>query len=299
MSESLKLGLLENSHAFLHEAAANAVAALEDTRSWQFAILHLAQSLELSLKALLHRVHPAFVYRDIDRQKEMLGTLQAFSRLESPTIGGIQFEPRERTRVQALVALRNRITHADFELRSEHAAAKFFEMFAFVADFQARHLGTEIDSVVPAQLFAQLLLAERARKELASRAEDRIAAEGIPDEYVWGCPDCGNMTFVAFESIDTCYTCRLQLEVVQCPHCHGEHFEHDLEDFSDHFEWACGEAGHAELHDDFGYREWKACAECKRRIVADIERQRDEKQRWDEMQEDFYRRSYPHQLYGF
>mgnify|MGYP007066204877 CR=1 FL=1 len=283
MSTTLKLGLLENSHAFLAEAASNAVAAAEDSRAWQFAILHVAQSLELSLKALLNSVHPAFVFRNVDRQRETVGTLDALNRLQNPSIGGIDFSPRETARIQSLVAIRNRITHSEFELRPEHAAAKFFEMFAFVADFQARHLGSEIESVIPGPVLAEVLRAEKAVRELAARALLRIEEEGISDDLVWICPECGKNTFVIQDSINTCFTCRLQIAVATCPHCEREFFEEDLIDFTQQLEWDCGEGGSAELHDDYGYRDWFACPECLPRIEEDIQQQQYDK-------EDYYRR---------
>lgn len=49
----LKLNVLENSQAFLIEAVSKAIVAENDARNWQFAILNLVQSLELSLKSIL------------------------------------------------------------------------------------------------------------------------------------------------------------------------------------------------------------------------------------------------------
>lgn len=56
--EVIRLSLLGNSHAYLKEAIKKVGAGGVDPHQWQFAILLLVQSLELTLKAKLHRIHP-------------------------------------------------------------------------------------------------------------------------------------------------------------------------------------------------------------------------------------------------
>jgi hypothetical protein len=67
-TESVSLSLLENSHAFAKEAVSKAIAAQYDARQWQFAVLSLVQSAELSLKAALKAIHPVLVYENVPRR---------------------------------------------------------------------------------------------------------------------------------------------------------------------------------------------------------------------------------------
>jgi hypothetical protein len=275
MKDSIRLGLLENSHAFLVEAATNALNAKENPRAWQFAILHVAQSLELSLKALLRQIHPALVYRSVDNPSATVSTGEAFNRLRLPHIGNLTFEEADAKKTKSLIELRNRITHSEFDLRPEHASAKFFEAFAFVADFQSRYLKTDVVRVLGEIVFSDLLTAKEAVDQLARRALRLIEDEGISEDQCWDCPDCGHPTFVIEGQPGVCYTCRYEAETAECAHCGEVCYAEEFESFEDALEWACGEGGRAELHNDYGYSERSACSSCTHRILADIRDQRD------------------------
>lgn len=272
--ESLKLNLLENSHSFLKEAVTKAVAAISDTRQWQFAILHVVQSLELSLKAALNAIHPALIYENLDSPKNTIGLMKALERLASPQIGGIIFSEQDRLRIRRAVNARNQMTHADFELTSEYAAAKFFEIFAFVADFQRRHLGTAVSAFLPVSEYASLVQIRKLLDELVLRAETRIAEEKISEEWVWFCPSCGEQTFV-IDGDGTCYTCGDSEEIVECPHCEQLKFEYELESFFGQLDTSC-EEGRTVVYNSYGYREHMACLDCLPRIREDIQNQRQE-----------------------
>jgi hypothetical protein len=273
--DSVKLGLLENSHAFLREAVANALAARNDVRKWQFAILHLVQSLELSVKALLHRVHPVFIYEDIDKRKQTVSLSGALLRLQCAEIAGIPLAQHELAHIERIVELRNRITHSEFELKAPYAEAKFFEVFALVARFQGQHLDTEIDSILTGAEIGELLSIKKALDEMSAQAASRIAEEKRSSELVWVCPSCGRDTFVIEDDINTCYTCRHVQSVVECHYCKKFHFADDMEDFSGEFD-VCKTDGQYEIHNDYGYRKTSACPACVGQIRDDIQQQRDD-----------------------
>lgn len=273
--ESVKLGLLENSHAFLREAVANALAARDDVRKWQFAILHLVQSLELSVKALLHRVHPVFIYEDIDKRKHTVSLSGALLRLQSAEIAGIPLAQHELAQIERIIELRNRITHSEFELKAPYAEAKFFEVFALVARFQGQHLDTEIDRILTGAEIGELLSIKKALDEMSAQAASRIAEEKRSSELVWVCPSCGHDTFVIEDDINTCYTCRHVQNVAECHYCKKFHFADDMEDFSSEFD-VCEMDGRYEIHNDYGYRETSACPACVGQIRDDIQQQRDD-----------------------
>jgi hypothetical protein len=94
------------------------------------------------------------------------------------------------------------MTHSEFILRPEYATAKFFEVFAFVVHFQARHLQNEIETIISDDSLIELLAIEKSIKELAEKARQRILEEDIDPEFVFECPNCENDTFVIQDDIN-------------------------------------------------------------------------------------------------
>jgi hypothetical protein len=272
-SESIDLSLLENSHAFLKEAVAKALAASADIRHWQFAILNLVQSLELSLKAALKNIHPVLIFENIDGQKNTVSLTLALDRLEDPKIGNLTFSDVDKSKIRHAVRVRNQITHSDFAFTRQFAAAKFFEIFAFVSEFQRRHLGTKISNIIPSVDFGQLVKIRDLLVELAQRARGRIAEEKIDPGSVWVCPNCGEDAFVVADAADTCYACEYAEQVVECPHCSQLKFESEMESFVDDLDIDYDE-GQFTVRNNYGYRDFQACPDCLRKIKEDVQRQR-------------------------
>lgn len=282
-TESVNLSLLENSHAFVNEAVSKAVAAQDDVRQWQFAILALVQSAELGLKAALKAIHPILVYENVDKPARMVTLHAALARLENPLIGAITFSERDKNRIRRASKMRNQVTHADFELTGEYAAANFFELFGFVSDFQRRHLSSDLSEVIPPATFDALVAIRKAIEELVRRARDRIAEEGIDDEFVWACPNCGEDTFVIEDGADRCYACSFTEVVIECPQCSNLCFESEIESFIDDIDTDY-EEGRTVIHNSYGYSAFDACSECLPKIKEAIqdERERDEMHRLEE-----------------
>jgi predicted RNA-binding Zn-ribbon protein involved in translation (DUF1610 family) len=293
MSESteIKLSLLDNSHAFLNEAVSYALSAQGDARKWQFAVLNLVQSLELSLKTLLHNIHPILVFDNVDVPKHTVGPLQALDRLNQRLIVDAQFLETERQRIKHAIDLRNQMTHSEFTLKPEYATAKFFETFGFVAFFQARHLKCEIDDIVGRERLNRLLAIDKGTKELAERASQRIEEEEIDSDLVLECPNCEKPTFVIQDDINTCYTCRHTEEIFECDKCGSFVFDWQLQDFSNEFDIDFCE-GRTRVHNNFGYRYHKACEDCTREIRSDITQKRENEEYEREMERYYWEQMY-------
>ncbi|MGO9146804.1 MAG: hypothetical protein ACLQDF_10580 [Desulfomonilia bacterium] len=287
---TVHLSLIENSQAFLKEAVEKVLAARADLRQWQFAITALVQSLELSLKELLRRIHPVLIYENIDAPKNTIRPSVAIERLENPKIGNMTFTASEKVRIQRAVELRNQITHSEFELKLEYAAAKFFELFAFIVYFQGRYLDTEIESIVSEDRMAQLISIEKALEELYQKALRRIEEEKIDNAFVWACPDCSRDTFVIKDGIDTCYTCRHREPVVECPYCESLFYEWQMESFFEDLDTDY-EEGRTVIHNNYGYNRYSACPDCLPKIKDDIQRQRDIDGYYRAIEESHYRKS--------
>ena len=284
---TVHLSLIENSHAFLGEAVGKVLAAQTDVRQWQFAITALVQSLELSLKELLRRIHPVLIYEDIDAPKNTVRLNVALKRLENPKIGNIAFAIDEKNRILKAIELRNQIMHSEFELKPEYAAAKFFELFAFVVHFQGRHLATEIESILPGNHLAQLIDLEKGLEELYEKALERIEHEKIDSGLVMYCPVCGRETFVFQDDINTCYTCRHTEPVAECPQCKRFIFESQMDSFGNDVDTDFDE-GRVIVHNDYGYKEYTACLDCLPKIKEDIQRQREDDDDHHRRMEEFY-----------
>ena len=287
--DSIRLSLLENSHAFLIEAVAKALAATSDIRHWQFAILNLVQSLELGLKAALSAIHPALIYEDIDNPKNTLSPIRALQRLESPKIGRFVFSDRDKKRIQSAIKVRNEVTHSDFNLTGKYAAAKFFEIFAFVSDFQRRHLGTTVSDFIPSKDFQRLVQIGKLLEELVLRAKTRIAEEKVSDDFVWACPNCGEDTFVIDDAASVCYACSHAKPVVECSHCSRLNFESDMQSFSEFLDIAYDE-GVTYVHNSYGYSDYDACTYCMVKIREHIQDQRAQED-FRLLEEEYYHRN--------
>lgn len=287
-AESIQLSLLENSHAFLQEAVKKALVATSDVRHWQFAILNLVQSLELSLKAALRAIHPVLVYEEIDNPKNTVSLNRALQRLENPKIGGLTFSEKDKKKIQHAIKVRNEITHSEIALTGEYAAAKFFEVFAFVSDFQRRHLNTKVSNIIPGVEFEQLVKIHRLLEELVLRAKARIAEEKIDGKSIWACPNCGQDTFVIEGGADNCYACSHSEPVVECLYCEQVHFEEDMQSFVKYLDTDYDE-GRFVILNDYGYHDHIACFDCLPTIKRHIQDQREEEE-FRRLEEEYYSR---------
>ncbi len=281
VNKSVKLSLLENSQSFLVEAVDKAIGAEDDVRHWQFAILNLVQSLELSLKLVLKNIHPLFIYENIDSPKNTVSVTKAIERLSNPDIGNVQFTEKEKQGMTSAIKLRNNITHSEFELSVDYAQAQFFKVFSLIATVQRRHFDTQVEEILSSDAIENLLVIEKTKEMLVNNAIQRIEDEGVDEHLVWACPNCLSDTFVVLDGIDTCYVCTYTETVTDCPHCNELFFENELESIHQYFDFEYCE-GRAYVHNTYGYDKASACSRCAKRIAQDIEEQRE----YEAMQEE-------------
>ncbi|CAK1724170.1 DUF4145 domain-containing protein [Vibrio crassostreae] len=283
VNKSVKLDLLENSQSFLIEAVDKAIGAEDEVRHWQFAILNLVQSLELSLKLILKNIHPLFIYENIDNPKNTVSVTKAIDRLSNPNIGNISFIESEKKGMNSAIKLRNQITHSEFELSVDYAQAQFFKVFSLIATVQRRHFDTQVEDILSAEAIENLVFLEKSKKILVNNALQRIEEEGIEQNFLWSCPNCLSDTFVVHDEIDTCYVCTYTESVKQCPHCQELCLEEELESIHNSFDIDYCE-GQAIIHNSYGFDDLMACSECAPRIAQEIE----ERRAHEEMQEQEY-----------
>lgn len=273
-SSKIKHTIESNAHAFLGEAVDKALLAKNDKTHWQFAILHLVQSLELSLKTRLKNINAILVYENIDNPKHMVSVTRAIQRLEQPLIGGVHIGETDKIKIVKAIELRNQITHAEFEYSEFYAEKKFFELYAFVVYFQATFLEMEVEEIIDPDKLDLLLLVEAGREELLEKADTRINEEGISSELILTCTGCLEETFVIEDEINTCYLCRHTESVRECSHCKGFCVEAHMVSFFDELDYYV-EEGLVMLHNNYGYSDHEACSKCAHVIIEDIHQQQE------------------------
>ena len=275
---TIQLGFVENSHRFLREAARKARLAESQSDEWMFAASALVQAVELALKAALAKIHPILIFENIDNPRRSVTISIAISRLTDKGIGKIDFTAKDRERLNRAVKIRNAITHSDFSLNISQVEANFHEVFAFLAEFNRRHLDTNIDQIIdPADLVA-FLDNRKHHQEMLVRARTRIEDEGISASELRSCTYCTEDTFVEGEESFRCYLCHHVEQSVQCQHCGNSFLEEELEDFSDAFKVDYAD-GRVEVLSNYGYNFHRACPECAAEIKQDI---------YEQEQEDYY-----------
>src|SRR2546429_6879051 len=83
-SPDIRPALRENAYDFLNASMEEAAYAEEEPRRWKFAISHIAQTLELLLKARLAQEHELLVRANVDRSGRLtVGFDQALERLKN------------------------------------------------------------------------------------------------------------------------------------------------------------------------------------------------------------------------
>ena len=286
MKETIHLSLLQNSHSFLIEAAVKAVNSENDITQLQFAIINLVQSLELSLKSLLHEIHPLFVYDNIDSPKHTISVSKAIDRLQNQDMHGGLFSQKDEKSLRKVIELRNTMTHADYTLSKQHAEAQFHKTFGLVAFFHHKYLKIEIEDIIPEDILRSLITRKEYYIELKTMARSRIEQEKIPESDLLKCNNCLSVTFVTTESKNVCYCCHHKDQVDICINCNNVTYSDDMKDFSDEFETDYTDTILI-IHENYDYEFYESCKNCYPSIIEDIECKRNEihqqylAQEWD------------------
>ncbi len=225
----LELTLIENAHSFVVEALAKAVAAELAPEQWKFAILHLVQAIELSLKELLKQQHPILIYKNVDKPEFTVSLEGALMRLKQ--IVAFELKPDELKALQFAAKVRNEIVHHAFKVDPAELKPAFARIFGFLVDFHRTHCDYTIEEKVPKSLWLDGVKIKEYGEELFRRAETRIKADALED-CVITCPKCGWRALPGFgDEAERCYVCTHVTHLEICDRCNeimlwGEGNEH-------------------------------------------------------------------------
>jgi hypothetical protein len=284
-----ELDLLNNSVSFFREAVKYAEKSEGDGSNWKFAIINLVQAMELALKEALRRIHPSFVYEDIDVAKpdKTVSITKAITRLKSHHIGGEAISEAESEKFTAAIKLRNQFAHFDCSYNAEYVEAKFAGIFAFMLFFYEDHLSVDRDEIIDQEQYSAIFSLKEAKEELLSKVRAQIAMHNL--KPIWLCPDCLEDTFIVEE--ERCRLCGYAEKLQQCNNCGERIFEFELKDISELFD-ASVEDGRLVIYDRYGY-DGGACLNCIDGVKEDVKNKRFEKF-VSEMEEDVhFRRGRP------
>lgn len=235
-SEQLRAALLDNALDFLLSAA-EAVHRDEGPRSLKEAVLHLANGVELVIKARIAQEHWSLIFANVDRasyDKIVNGEIvsvdynKAVERLQN--IVAVTVAKQSNDHLKALRNQRNRLTHFAGELDAAQTKSLLAKGMAFCIEFcEQQHMATpDAEGKIGA---IQVNLAG-----LQEFVNDRMTSilTAAQDALIWECPECWQIALVIDGGTVHCQFCRRDAdphrlaasnsegEIEDCPECWEE-----------------------------------------------------------------------------
>lgn len=169
-------------------------------------ILAAAHCVELLLKERLRRVHPAFIWENVDRYPNLdartVNSSTAVDRLR--TLAEIDLSDQDRRMLKNLRVTRNAIEHYEWASGSSDARHLVAYALSFSVDFAKGELKLDLAAPYQRDDSWQVLLDELT--EYIEHHEDRVRQrlEGA-GEPIAMCPECGSEAVSAFGG--SCLVC--------------------------------------------------------------------------------------------
>ena len=215
-----KFNLVENAKDSLNHAIEHLGPVNKNTTGdWKRIIVDLAHVVELLVKERLKRVHPAFVFQNIDKYPSnkafTVGAELAFQRLQK--IGNVQFTESDSNAVKAAREKRNEIEHFEFVIDNHEAKVLVGQVLSFILKFAEDELDLEWSSLYfKGGKWWILYEYKEFYNSLQSSVQQKIDDNEIP---VIECTSCHNESF----NLDTeeCLICGHTEEVLDCKWCNS------------------------------------------------------------------------------
>ncbi len=227
-----KFDLIENakdslSHAVEHLTKKKKLTASDLKR----VILDVAHVVELILKERIRRIHPAFIWRNVDKypssNAQTVGTEQAIKRLFN--LEGIALSDDSKKTLSICRKIRNSIEHYEFEIELKKTKAIVGRMLSFIFLFSKSHLNLDMEADFKRDKRWNALIEIYEFWEVHSKAiENQLLEDG---EDVCECPACGAFTYNLSET--ECAFCGHMEEEVQCEHCEEMFWVSETETFEE------------------------------------------------------------------
>lgn len=214
-TKTVKLSLLQNAESFATEGIRCAILAEEQEVQWKFAILHIVQAIELTLKEILRREHWSLIYEKVDEQKLTVSLDKALSRIQK--VSEVSFHKADIKKIDAAVKVRNTIVHHEVEYTTPEMKIKFANMLGFLQHCHQQYLNRHLSDVIPKDLWQKAILIEAYANELYEKAKKKIQSAKLDTETLDICPRCSKDTFCLNKEF--CYTCGHKDHIEPCCKC--------------------------------------------------------------------------------
>ncbi len=171
-----------------------------DERRMKQAILSISQGVELLLKERLRRIHPAFMFEDVDKFPSLdartVGAERALMRLKS--ISGYLVRDSDAQLMRDLRRTRNAIEHAEWHTTLAEAKAIVGAALSFAIDFAKSELDRDLSYEFRREDTWGQLLTEL--HEFAAAHARRLAANaGVDQVNMMTCDVCHHETLDRLE----------------------------------------------------------------------------------------------------
>lgn len=227
--DKLKLDLLENAIDSIVHGLEHYVEGKENPTSYKFAILHVAQGVELILKERLRREHWVLIYEKVEKPitSRTVGFETAVLRMQG--ICNITLE-KYIDALSKLKDARNEVEHYKVSLSGEEAAALIGSNIPFLVEFLNDELKTTLrEHIEDEEIWLELLDIEHVFKQAIVKAREELALmleyKEKDQEYptVVECPMCGLEYIVIKGKLDKeakCLLCKHVSELRECIRCY-------------------------------------------------------------------------------
>lgn len=232
MREKIKFNLLENAEESLSHAVDHLLNQEGDKAgNYKRVILDIAHVIELILKERIFRIHPAFIWQNIDKYPSPLAptitTDIAVKRLLN--LGGICLSEESQKTILACRKIRNSIEHYEFEIEEKEAKAIIGRLLSFIFYFVKQHLTLDWEKDFKTDdRWAELIEIYEFWEAYSQTLEKKLSEEGKP---VYECPFCGACTFDL--SIMQCELCGHIENEMECDFCHEQVWESETETYKE------------------------------------------------------------------
>ena len=252
-SAQLQDSLLDNALDSLLSAA-EAVRRDEGPRSLKEAVLHLANGVELLVKARLVREHWALIFNNVNQASYEELNKADFVSVDFPTalnrleqIAGVTIDKSVVSHINSLRRLRNKLTHLTATLDSVQTKSLVAKSMTFCVEF------CEQQDMISPNTASKLGEIHMNLTELQEFVNERI--KSISGEWkgalIWECPECWQDALVIDAGEADCKFCKRKQEpqelaaskaeghVEDCPECGSESTFAFVLYNNDDGEWIC------------------------------------------------------------
>jgi hypothetical protein len=205
--KEMNFDLINNAKDSLHHAIG--LLAWNDSVSsdkYKQSILSVSHCVELLLKERLRKIHPAFVWENVDKYPSLSARTvtsdKALSRIEK--IDKISFKDKDKRAISACRNMRNAIEHYEFKIIEKEAKVVLGRIISFILLFAKNELNIDLSVEFKEDDTWELLLTElyEFAESHGSNISKTLLDDGVSIET---CQFCGQDTVdLMKESCELC-----------------------------------------------------------------------------------------------